>query len=436
MSPEVTSPSNIGLKFANLVNSPSMKEGFETSLQHDMTIYGYISTKRKIMNDSTLSNLSSSLTNLRQYKKTKRDILVDSDDNDTGRNDGCNDKTHLLKDISEDMLARSISRDDVNLNDNTYLFGQPDDAKDRDESLCSIQSLVLKLVNEDSNEPKATSDNVANECLTEFGGKVNYCTNCNDNNVGTVQCEDCPNKPYLCGPCENAHRRVGLTKNHKLVKQKQEVLAPKEEFEKIKEWIDPYFVDGFSLCSSSRSSTSADYKESARLTRRLFISCSCLKSSEGLPTMIEMELQELASSVRQYMVNLLKADPCESVVAKACFIISQVVDRELVQAGYFVEDPIILNLKKHCGSNRCPGLVSAILLALRSITKEVDQLEAVFTIHKLQFLEREVRQVYNIYKESNDGILNLDKPKTTGNEAMPPIETLALDILDRLGKYH
>ena len=41
----------------------------------------------------------------------------------------------------------------------------------------------------DSNEPKATSDNVANECLTEFGGKVNYCTNCNDNNVGTVQCE-------------------------------------------------------------------------------------------------------------------------------------------------------------------------------------------------------------------------------------------------------
>ena len=81
------------------------------------------------MNDSTLSNLSSSLTNLRQYKKvshcqvpflsthirttftshsvkspsltsfvtrgsclsfsfsckTKRDILVDSDDNDTGR---------------------------------------------------------------------------------------------------------------------------------------------------------------------------------------------------------------------------------------------------------------------------------------------------------------------------------------------------------------
>ena len=97
---------------------------------------------------------------------------------------------------------------------------------------------------------------------------------------------------------------------------------------------------------------------------------------------------------------LFLADPCESVVAKACFIIryqscvilqasdplkkktrygyclmnnafnvfiklpfkkkfitalrlfSQVVDRELVQAGYFVEDPIILNLKKHCGSNR------------------------------------------------------------------------------------
>ena len=44
--------------------------------------------------------------------------------------------------------------------------------------------------------------------------------------------------------------------------------------------------------------------------------------------------------------------PFKKKFITALRLFSQVVDRELVQAGYFVEDPIILNLKKHCGSNR------------------------------------------------------------------------------------
>lgn len=389
----------------------------EPTADPDMTIYGYYS-KRK-MNDSDVSLSDVSLSTTHANKKIKCDQL--------------NDELW-----SEGQACLQTSMDRKIDNDKTYIFGLPSDLitpiKDCSKSSCQSQS---GKGNDSKSGSDCKSGNDSGHAL------VHHCTNCIDNYVASFQCKDCVEEPYLCVACAEAHRRVRLTRQHKLVDLVIEIQSPKEECDRIRSWIDPYFVDGFSF-SDSVELGPGTFDESVELTDRLYNSCLYLRSSNRKKYLIEKELHEATSGLRDFIIQLMTGGPCESVITKACYIISQLVDRKIIQAGFFLKDPIIETMKQLCSinKNRPAQVVTAVLLALRSIATEVNELKSIFDLYKLRFLEDEVKTVYKEFKmqevEFTTKVFGFATPLLCdiAADGPGPVHQIAGDIINILENYY
>jgi len=189
-------------------------------------------------------------------------------------------------------------------------------------------------------------------------------------------------------------------------------------------------VGGFSL-SDSVEMRPGTFEKGMELTERLYNSCQFLRSSNRDRYAIEKEVHKATSELRDYILQLMKGSPCTSVMSKAFYIISGLVEGKMVQAGSFVEDSIMETIKTLCNStqDKTTEVVAAALLALRSIASEVNDLKSVFTMHKLLYLERDVKAVY---KELN--MLDLSTFPTISGSGPEPALVIAGTIVNILDK--
>jgi len=257
-------------------------------------------------------------------------------------------------------------------------------------SCCSLDTSQPQLVLDKTLETSACSYTEDTEDTRDCSNNNLLCLSCSDLQPVVAVCTSCPEQPSLCQLCLDAHKRVRLTREHKVLMMEEQpctlfsATAGRPMSQVLQSLIELIDLDkklaGINLDDSITSTT-------AELVRTWSVTSA--KSDDKKYSQDKRRTEDL---IRDNLVPIFSQGALD-VKTRAAAIIQTLIEIQVVNASWFVEDECIEGFKEMINTKETVVIVAA-LDCLQCLVKEVARLSAKFSLIKLHSqLEKQLRRL-------------------------------------------